>query len=60
MRLTGIFERGKLIATQVRQAITYREQESERTRTTLIFQILVGIGLTIIGILLGYFFPIKK
>jgi hypothetical protein len=60
MRVTRIFETGKIIAAQVRQAIIYKEQESQKTRSNVFLQILIGLGLTIIGILLGYFFPIKR
>jgi len=60
MRLTGVFERGKVIAAQMRQAITYKEQEAEKSRSTIFLQILVGLILLIGGILLGYFFPVKK
>jgi hypothetical protein len=59
MRITGIFERGKVVAAQWKHALTDKEQESEKGRSNLLLQILIALSLITAGILLGYFFPVR-
>jgi hypothetical protein len=59
MKLAGFIERGKIAATQMRQAITYKEQETEKGRFNIFLQILIALSLIAVGILLGYFFPVR-